>query len=147
MEGSLSDTNKRRSMDSKRIEKPYKYTGARGSQIGYFNIFPDAPRSKFNSLTNRQYCRSVIYSQNGGNPQQGLIRHKQRDLGLLVTERDHSSFRVLNQEVDFYSRPMKDTSECKLKPRIFQALWNIRGTSDIDLFASRVSHQLPCYIS
>ena len=55
--------------------------------------------------------------------------------------------RVLNQEVDFYSRSMKDPSECKLKPRIFQALWNIRGTSDIDLFASRVFHQLPCYIS
>ena len=55
--------------------------------------------------------------------------------------------RVLNQEVDFYLRSMKDTSECKLKPRIFQALWNIRGTLDIDLFASRVSHQLSCYIS
>ena len=120
-------------------------TGAEGSQIGYFNIYPYAPRSKVNSLTNGQYCGSVIYSQNGGNPQQSLIRHKQRDLGLLATERDHNYCRVPTWGLQ--SRSMKDSTEWKPKPQIFQALRNLRGTPDIDLFASRVSHQLPCYIS
>ena len=54
---------------------------------------------------------------------------------------------VLNQEADFQSRSMKDSSEWKLKLQIFRALCNLRGTPDIDLFASRVSHQLLCYIS
>ena len=92
--GSFSGTNNRRPMDSRGTKTPYKYTGAEGSQIGYFNIYPYAPRSKVNSLTNGRYCGSVIYSQNGGNPQQSLIGHKQRDLGLLATERDHNYCRV-----------------------------------------------------
>ena len=53
--------------------------------------------------------------------------------------------RVFNQEADFKSRSMKDSSESKLKPQIFQALCNIRETPDIDLFVSQVSHQRPCY--
>ena len=43
---------------------------------------------------------------------------------------------VLNQEADFQSRSMKDTSEWKLEPQIFQALCNLRETPDIDPFAS-----------
>ena len=87
LEGSLSGSSNRRPMDSRGTKTPYKYTGAEGSKIGYFNIYPYAPRSKVNSLTNGQYCGPVIYSQNGGNPQQ-------RDLGLLATERDHNYCRV-----------------------------------------------------
>ena len=55
--------------------------------------------------------------------------------------------KVLNQEADFQSRSKKDSSESKLRPHIFQAPSNIRGTPDMDLFASRVSHQLLCYSS
>ena len=33
------------------------------------------------------------------------------------------------------------------KPTIFMKLRHIRGTTEVDLFASRVSHQLPHYIS
>ena len=43
-------------MDSRGTEKLYKYTGAEGSQIGYFNIYLYAPRTKV----------KWIYSQNGG---------------------------------------------------------------------------------
>ena len=50
--------------------------------------------------------------------------------------------RVFNQEADFKSRSMKDSSESELKPQIFQALCNIRETPDIDLFVSQVSHQV-----
>ena len=31
-----------------------------------------------------------MYSKNGGNPQQSLIRYKQADLVLLAIERDHN---------------------------------------------------------
>ena len=100
----LSGTNHRRPMDSRGTKTPYKYTGAEGSQIGYFNIYPYAPKSKVNSLTNGQYCGSAIYSQNGGNPQQSLNGHKQRDLGLLATERDHNYCRVPTWSFESRSR-------------------------------------------
>ena len=138
--GSLSGTDNRRTMDSRGTNAPYKYTGAEGSQIGYFNIYPNAPRSKVNSHTNGQYCRSVIYSQNGGNPQQSLIGHKQRDWDFLLLKEITITVEYLpgflNQEASFQSRSMKDSSKWKLKPQIFQALCNLRGTPDIDLFAS-----------
>ena len=42
---------------------------------------------------------------------------------------------------------MKDSSKWKLKLLVFEALCDVSWTSDIDLSASRVSHQLLCYIS
>ena len=54
---------------------------------------------------------------------------------------------LLNVEADTQSRTVKDASEWKLNPRIFQKICKYRGTPEIDLFASRISHQLPTYIS
>ena len=51
---------------------------------------------------------------------------------------------VLNQVEDSQLRSMKDSS--KWKPQIFHLLCNLRRTQGIDLFTSRVSYQLPCYI-
>ena len=118
--GSLSGKNNRRSMDSRVKEKPYKYTGAKVSQIGYFNIYSEAPRSKFKSLTNRQYCGSVIYSQNRGTHNKVLSDISKEIWDYLLLERITITVQylpwVLNQEDDIHSRSMKDTSEWKLKP-------------------------------
>ena len=54
---------------------------------------------------------------------------------------------VLNQEADLQSRLKGDSSEWKLKPNVFQALCKRTWTPAIDLFASRVSNQVPCYYS
>ena len=54
---------------------------------------------------------------------------------------------LLNVEADIQSRTARDASECKLNPRIFQKICKYRGTPEIDLFASQISHQLPTYIS
>ena len=45
------------------------------------------------------------------------------------------------------SRTVKDSSEWKLSPVVFQNLYKFWWTPDIDLFASRVSHQVPNYVS
>ena len=45
---------------------------------------------------------------------------------------------VLIQEVDFQSRSVSDSSELKSDPAIFQYIFRILWTPDIDLFASRV---------
>ena len=53
----------------------------------------------------------------------------------------------LNVEADHQSRSVKDSSEWKLSPNVFKQLCLKRGTPSIDLFASRLSHQVPRYMS
>ena len=45
------------------------------------------------------------------------------------------------------SRQTRDSNKRKLNPTIFMKLRQIRGIPEMDLFALRVSHQLPHYIS
>ena len=53
----------------------------------------------------------------------------------------------LNTRADFESRNVQDSSEWKLCPDIFRRLCQRLGQPNLDLFASRTSHQLPRYIS
>jgi len=53
---------------------------------------------------------------------------------------------VENVVADRESRQIQDSSEWKLNTQVFKKLCQLRGTPEIDLFASRVSHQLPRYI-
>ena len=48
----------------------------------------------------------------------------------------------LNKTPDWWSRNWKDSSEWKLNPIQFQRICDIFGIPDIDLFASRISHQV-----
>jgi len=54
---------------------------------------------------------------------------------------------ILNKEADWESRNVRDFSEWKLKPQIFMNLCKIVGSPTIDLFASRLSNQIPVYFS
>ena len=53
----------------------------------------------------------------------------------------------LNEAADWESRNVRDSSEWKLCPEVFKTLCLARGRPSIDLFASRISHQLPRYFS
>ena len=48
---------------------------------------------------------------------------------------------------DFKSRNSRDWGDWKLDSQIFQKIKQLWGTPEIDLFASRISHQLPKYYS
>ena len=50
-------------------------------------------------------------------------------------------------EADTQSRKVRDASEWKLNPSIFQKICKYKGTSEINPFASRISRQLSTYIS
>ena len=54
---------------------------------------------------------------------------------------------ALNKHADTESRRKTDSSEWKLVPSVFQRLCVKMGKPLIDLFASRVSHQLPTYVA
>ena len=53
----------------------------------------------------------------------------------------------LNTIADWESRNVSDSTEWKLSPRVFQSICRVMGQPDIDLFASRISHQIPKYFS
>ena len=53
----------------------------------------------------------------------------------------------LNVIADEESRVMRDRSDWKLCPTVFQKIQRILGPLDVDLFASRLTHQLPQYAS
>lgn len=53
----------------------------------------------------------------------------------------------LNRVPDQLSRRRRDRSDWKLNPRIFNRIQQIFGQMSIDLFASRLNHQLPSYFS
>ena len=54
---------------------------------------------------------------------------------------------VLNKHADIESRRKIDSSEWKLAPSLFQRLCLKIGKPLIDIFAYRVSHQLPTYVA
>ena len=54
---------------------------------------------------------------------------------------------ALNQVADWESRHVKDSTDWKLDPNISSDLCRLRGHPEMDLFASRLSNQLPQYMS
>ena len=53
----------------------------------------------------------------------------------------------LNIIADKRSREKVDSSEWELNPNVFQGLLQLMENSVVDLFASRINHQLPQYIT
>lgn len=54
---------------------------------------------------------------------------------------------TLNVIADEESRVMKDRSDWMLNPAVFREISQQLGPSNVDLFASRLTHQLPAYVS
>ena len=54
---------------------------------------------------------------------------------------------VANVVADAESRSMTDRADWKLHPRLLQGINQKKGPLEVDLFASRLSTQLPCYFS
>ena len=71
---------------------------------------------------------------------QYLLKHQIRITGEYLPN-------SLNVEGDWQSQNSRDPSEWKLCPKVFQQVCQWRGTLKVDLFASRLSHQLSKYIA
>ena len=53
----------------------------------------------------------------------------------------------LNVTADWESRNFQDKTDWKLSPEVFAKIFQKLVNSSIELFASRMSHQLPVYIA
>jgi len=95
---------------------------------------------------------SVLYVQKQGGKKQ-LLNGIARDLWLWAIERDlwisaEHIPGVENIEADRASRKQYATeTEWQLDPTVFNSVSKVFGPWDIDLFASRLNHQLPSYIA
>ena len=52
-----------------------------------------------------------------------------------------------NEHADFMSRNFSDNTEWTLNQHIFEKICHVWGTPDVDLFASRLNHKVPMYVS
>ena len=66
-----------------------------------------------------------------------------RELFLLATYIPGKS----NEHADFISRNFTENTEWVLSPQIFQKICQVWGTPQVDMFASRLNHKVPSYIS
>ena len=86
----------------------------------------------------------------GGTKSLDLLTESKEIWGFLLSNRITLTAEylpgILNVEADRESR-LRDSSEWKMNPKIFQRICKIRGTPDMDLFASRISCQVPSYFS
>lgn len=119
-----------------------------------FSCSSDIPEGHVRSLgttaVGQHYC-SGLHQQSGGtvSPQ---LTSLARSLWLWVLQRDISLTAqhipgVSNLVTDTESRPMRDRTDWKLSPAIFNRIDRIFGPLEVDLFTSRLTYQLPRYFS
>ena len=135
-------------------EASYQYTGASGSQISPHNIYKKS-KLKISSFSDRQYNSIVIFpiimgGGGGGTRNHALIQLSKDIWSILLTKEITITAKylpsLLNVVADQESR-MRDSTEWKLLPKVFASICKRWGTPSLDLFASRVSHQIPAYVA
>ena len=106
-----------------------------GSRTSFASISQAFSNESY-SFPNRQYNNLVLCCEDGEN-------QKQVFNGITITAEYLPS--SMDVEADWQSINSKDHSEWKLLPQVFQRICQIKGKPEMDLFASRLSAQLPRY--
>ena len=93
-----------------------------------------------------------FFAENGRDKESRTNADLKGNLGISTWAGDHDYCRTFTRESQLQGRPgarhQKDSSEWKLCPLIFSKIWQILGKKpEMDLFASRLSNQLPSYYS
>ena len=121
------------SMGPPRAGVAHKLSGTIGCNLGSKNI-PEGSHRNISVTTTGQPDSCSIYQQHG--------RHS-----VPPTDRSEYILGVVNVVADTKSRLIKDRTNWKLHPKLFQQINQIWGPLQVDLFASRLSTQMPCYFS
>ena len=99
-----------------------------------------------------QYISSCLHKQNGRYTFEKFSEFSNRSVGMVLSKSFDSVSPAhlpgrLNVRADRESRVLEDSSDWKLSPDIFQTLQNKWGPFEVDLFASRLTKQLPKFAS
>ena len=124
---------------------PYKHIGIEGRIPSHFDLSTNVSLYTINTHSNGQ-C-----SQMGGTKSQTLCHFSKLIWDFLLSKGITITVEylpgILNIRADFQSRTVQDSSEWKLHPEVFQQVCQKFETPEIDLFASRVSHQVRKYFA
>ena len=138
-------------MDIVRKQMLYKCFGTEGSRICNSDFYLNASISSIHTSSNGQYSCPFIFSRHEGYPQ-GYLSDVSKEIwnyllvkGITITT-EYLPVN-LNKETDFQSQVVRDSKEWKWDYKVFQRICWRCELSDIDLFASRISHQVPTYMS
>ena len=146
----LQWTEHRRPVESVRAVSPHKLPGTAG-RVFCKKMLCKRQDQHSHSAFHGQCDSSYLHQQDGGNkipcPSLFLSRPLQWCLQRQITVSASHIPGILKVNADRESRSHLDSSDWKLCPAVFQALQNRWGPLDIDLFASRLTNQLPRFVS
>ena len=128
----------------------YKCIGNEGCKTSFASISQAFLNESF-SFPNRQ-CNNLALSCEEGETKNKYLIELAKEIwkyllhhGITITEEYLPS--SMNVEADWQSRNSKVHSEGKHLPRVFQRIFQIKRKPEMDLFAFRLSAQLPQYIA
>ncbi len=131
----------------KRTSIAHKYIRTQGSLSGNPNI-PEAQDKRFNQVETRQHDSSHIHKQQGGTRSPNLMTLSLELWNWCVNRNIYIQAEhlpgVANYLADRESRTCIDSSDWRICPNLIKQFLVDRDT---DLFATRLTHQLPRYES
>ena len=113
--------------------------------------FQKGQTTEVNTFPNPHHNSTNISVKNGENQGHKINRIKQGNLeiftvkGIAITAEYLPS--VMNTEVDRVLTQEKDFSKWNFNNKIFQKIYKIIETPNVDLIASRLTNQIPVYIA
>lgn len=121
-----------------------------GAFLAFKCFFKD--KRSIHVLLKMDNTSAIAYINNMGGTVSPALNKLNKEFWLWCMERDISVQAQhlagkLNETADEESRVMKDRSDWMLCPRVFQTINHKLGPLEVDLFASRLSTQLPTFVS
>ena len=132
--------NNRKSLFSGGEEIPHTCTGTKSSQIDNASFYLNKEEGNFHSCQNGHHGSPFLSNENGSHKNQELVTiRKEIWYYCRVPEK-------MNVEANRGTQEFKGSREWKMDPHRFRKICLAWGNPDIDLFATRVSHQIPQYM-
>ena len=111
-----------------------------------------APGTKTCSLADRQHHSGGIHKQEGGGTRSPVLTAQALELWAVALDAGVSLTAqhipgIQNTAADIASRQIETRTEWTLDKKIFQSICQKFYKPEVDLFASRLNHQVPQYVS
>ena len=140
-----------RTLVNPRGNPSYQLPGITSSLSGSGNLCKQSAPEGFNSPENRQHLSSNIHKPEGRHTLNSVVQFSLGNLGLVSSTPTNNSSRAPTGQSKLGSRLRIQNDERSVRlddnPKVFQQICQSLGPLQIDLFASRLTKQLPRYYS
>ena len=139
----------RRAVDQQGAVHAHKLPGALGGSVCSENICQAEPEPP-HSPANGQHDCGGVYQQNGRHTLKHPIKHGVQPLAMVPSEGHHTVCRAPPRNSQHNSGcqipNLSLLSQMAIASFSIQEINTLLGPCQVDLFATRLNHQLPCYI-